>query len=117
MVMRPDLSQFAQRVAASYHLAAMDQPTVRDYIRHRLEVAGADYGIFQNSAVELIHEVTRGVPRLVNQLCDLSMVYAFTMGLQHVHRSTVQQVIEDGVFFGGGLAVQEDAIIFRRSQA
>ena len=41
MVLRPDLTQFAQRVAASFHLTAMDAATVRDYIRHRLKVAGA----------------------------------------------------------------------------
>lgn len=102
LIMRPDLSQFAQRVAASFHLTAMDAATVRDYIAHRLEIAGAGRTIFQAPAAELVHRATGGVPRLVNQLCDLAMVYAYTRNLSVVGRPTVQQVLDDGVFFGGG---------------
>lgn len=101
-VLRPDLTQFAQRVAASFHLPAMDAATVRAYVRHRLQVAGATWEIFSPSATELVHQATRGVPRLVNQLCDLCLVYAYARGHKRVPRSTVQQVLDDGVFFGGG---------------
>lgn len=101
-VRRPDLVQFAQRVAASVHLPAMDATAVRAYIRHRLKVAGADHEIFSVSAANMVHEATGGVPRLVNQLCDLAMVYAFSRNQKRVARLTVQQVLDDGVFFGGG---------------
>lgn len=113
MVRRPDLTQFAQRVAASFHLTAMDAQTVRSYISHRLQVAGAETEIFSPSAKTLIHDATRGVPRLVNQLCDLSMVYAFTKEQQKVSRLTVQQVLDDGVFFGGGLPRRSTTLMFR----
>ena len=102
MVLRPDMSQFAQRVAANYHLTAMDKAMVRQYITHRLGVAGAMSEIFSDDAAGLVHEVTRGVPRLVNQLCDLAMVYAFTNETQQIDRALVQQVLNDGVFFGAG---------------
>ena len=102
MVLRPDMSQFAQRVAANYHLTAMDKGMVRQYITHRLSVAGATSEIFSDEAAALVHEVTRGVPRLVNQLCDLAMVYAFTNETQQIDRTLVQQVLNDGVFFGAG---------------
>ena len=105
MVQRRDLTQFAQRVAASVHLPAMDMPTVRAYIRHRLAVAGATENLFSPSACDMVHDATGGVPRLINQLCDLSMVYAYTKGVRRVLRLTVQQVLEDGVFFGGGVGV------------
>lgn len=101
VIRRPDLTQFAQRVSSAFHLPAMDLPTVRSYIRHRLQVAGATQDIFTPSAADAIHEATGGVPRLVNQLCDLSMVYAFTKNQQRIMRLTVQQVLEDGVFFAG----------------
>ena len=104
MVRRPDMTQFAQRVVANFHLPAMDLSTVREYIGHRLLVAGATGPVFSEAAADLVHEVSRGVPRLVNQLCDLAMVYAFTTDQTHVSRATVQQVLDDGVFFGGGLA-------------
>lgn len=103
LVLRPDLRQFAQRVAASFHLPSMTAPMVKEYINHRLSVAGATRNIFQAPACELIFEATEGVPRLVNQLCDLSLVYTFTRGMQNVTRAIVEQVLDDGVFFGGGL--------------
>jgi general secretion pathway protein A len=106
IVRRADLTQFAQRVSASFHLSAMDPATVRGYIAHRLKVAGADYAIFSRTASDSIQEATKGVPRLVNQLCDLSLVYAFTKGQKRVSQMTVKQVLKDGVFFAGG--VQRD---------
>lgn len=102
MIRRPDLTQFAQRVAASFHLSAMDVRDVRDYIQHRLVCAGAKDSIFSPLAITTIFEATGGVPRLVNQLCDLALVYAFTKDLQRVQRGTVQQVLDDGVFYAGG---------------
>ncbi len=103
IIAQPDLRQFAQRVASNYHLAAMTETMVADYIVHRLEVAGADRSIFDPAAVHLIHEATGGVPRLVNQLCDLSMVYTFTAELETVSEAIVRQVLNEGVFFGGGI--------------
>ena len=103
IIHRPDLTQFAQRVAASFHLSAMDLRGVRDYIQHRLMLAGAQYKIFSPSAMDAIHDATRGVPRLVNQLCDLALVYTFTKDQHRVQRLTVQQVLDDGVFFAGGI--------------
>lgn len=104
LVMRKEMRQFAQRVAASYHLTAMDLKTVRGYIPHRLKVAGAERRIFTGPAIDLIHKVTRGVPRLVNQLCDLALVYAFTRGKRTVTPLIVQQVLDDGVFFSANAA-------------
>jgi type II secretory pathway predicted ATPase ExeA len=103
LVRRPDMTQFAQRISSNYHLPAMDAATVRGYIDHRLKVVGARQNIFSNDATLLIHEATRGVPRLVNQLCDLAMLYAFTADRKRIHRALVQQVLTDGVFFAGGL--------------
>jgi type II secretory pathway predicted ATPase ExeA len=102
MVRRVDLTQFAQRVSASLHIPAMDARNVAAYIAHRLHVAGASRRIFKDSACLLVHKATGGVPRLVNQLCDLAMVYAFTNNRKLITEAIVQQVLDDGVFFGGG---------------
>ncbi|SLN46931.1 hypothetical protein PEL8287_02436 [Roseovarius litorisediminis] len=102
MIRQPGLRQFAQRVAANFHLGAMDSTTVYDYIGHRLRAAGAAKNLFHRSASDLIFEKTNGVPRLVNQLCDLAMVYTFTNNQKIVTYRTVQQVLDDGAFFGAG---------------
>ena len=99
IVRRPDMRQFAQRVAANFHLSAMDGPTVRAYVGHRLRVAGLERNVFSRAATDLIYSVTGGIPRLVNQLCDLSMVYTFTKNQKIIMSQTVQRVLDDGAFF------------------
>ncbi len=116
VVMRPDLRQFAQRVAASFHLPEMGGDGVAAYIAHRLHVAGRDAPIFDAEAIAAIYEATRGIPRLINQLCDLALVYAFTMDRQDVDRVIIKQVLQDGVFFGGG-QISETPAFQRRPQS
>ena len=99
LIRRSDLTQFAQRVSAAFHLGPMDAAMVRGYVRHRLTVAGAQSPIFSAATCDMIHDHTGGVPRLVNQLCDLAMVYAFGKGARRVTCATVHQVLDDGVFF------------------
>lgn len=99
MAQRPELSQFAQRIAANFHIPAMSAEDVAHYIKHRLQTAGCTQEVFGKAAIELIAQSTGGVPRLVNQLCDISLVYAFTQGYERIPRMTVQQVLDDGLFF------------------
>jgi type II secretory pathway predicted ATPase ExeA len=98
IIERADMRQFAQRVAASFHLPAMDLATMTDYVRHRLKVAGASDRIFDKDAIEAIHHLTAGVPRLVNRLCDLALVYACAKEKKSVTRATIQQILDDGAF-------------------
>lgn len=105
VVMRPDLSQFAQRVSAHFHLGPMDAETVQGYIKHRLLKAGGKDDIFEPAACDMVHEHSGGIPRVVNQLSDLCMVYAFANGDSKVMTETVKQVLDDGVFFAGSLRV------------
>jgi type II secretory pathway predicted ATPase ExeA len=99
-VRRPDMEQFTQRVAASFHLPAMAPDIQAQYIGHRLGVAGADRAIFDPAALAGIHAATGGVPRLTNQICDLAMLYAYSADKPVVDAACVQHVIDDGVLPG-----------------
>lgn len=99
IVRQPDMVQFAQRISSNFHLNTMSEPTVRSYILHRMRVAGATAEIFTRSAIKLIAQATGGVPRLVNQISDLALVYAYSEGKKQVTAMTVRRLIEDGVFF------------------
>lgn len=101
MIRQPELRQFLQRVGASYHLVGMNEETVAGYIEHRLKVAGGSGAEIDSSTYSTIHEATGGIPRLVNQLCDLALVYAFSADQNHVSNDTIRAVIDDGVFLGG----------------
>ncbi len=92
----PRLAQLAQRIAVSYHLSPLERSDTRDYILYRLKMAGReDDGLFTPEATDLIHEKSKGVPRSINILCDMALVYAFGDEVQVVDRSLVEQVITD----------------------
>ena len=98
LVLRPELRQFAQRVTATYHIGALDRPGVGGYIQHRLTHVGGSGNEFTGEALDLISEHTRGIPRLVNKLCDFAMVYAATEERHVVDAAIIEEVLEDGIF-------------------
>ncbi|MEM9781001.1 MAG: AAA family ATPase [Pseudomonadota bacterium] len=90
LLARPELMQFAQRIAADFHLPRLTAEDTTNYVRHRVQVAGGRWDIFPPRTCQLIHEVTGGVPRLVNILCDLALVYGF---------SSERQVIDEDLLW------------------
>lgn len=95
-LVRPDLRQFAQRVSVDFHLRPLDRTETHAYIRHRLKVAGGDVGLFRPDAIEFIYARTKGVPRLVNHLCDFALVYAFAEQRKDIDAELVSQVVLEG---------------------
>lgn len=106
-ISRPELRQFAQRISANYHLPRMERETVADYISHRLKVAGGTGNEFTSQASDKVYQATGGVARLVNQLCDLCMVYASISKDNLILAVTVEQVVADGIFFAGFISEPE----------
>ncbi|WP_424449928.1 ExeA family protein [Primorskyibacter sedentarius] len=97
VISRPELRQFAQRVSVSYHLTPMDQANTGEYIRSRLRSAKGTGEEFSQEAIDLIHEISGGVPRMVNKICDLALVYAATAEEKQVDADTVRELMDDGV--------------------
>src|SRR5580704_5038527 len=94
-LLRPELEQFAQRVSVDFHLRPLDRQETHSYICHRLTVAGGDEGIFLPEALDFAYARTQGVPRLVNQLCDFALVYAFAEGRTIVDADLMSLVVRD----------------------
>lgn len=92
---RPELAQFAQRVAVDFHLEALNMSDTRAYIQHRIKVAGGDPSLFQLDAMAMVHDRSGGIPRLINQLCDLALVYAFAEQQETVDAVLVRTVITE----------------------
>lgn len=89
------LRQLAQRIAIDHHLEALNPEETIGYVRHRLTVAGGGPGIFTPEALDLVHDCTGGVPRLINIVCDTALVYAFSDQRASVGVDTVENVIQD----------------------
>ena len=93
----PALRQFAQRVTATYHLDPMDLATARQYMRHRLTLVGGTGQEISPQAMRLIFETAQGIPRMINKICDLALVYTASAGHKTVSATTIRELLNDGV--------------------
>lgn len=93
LLARPELRQFSQRVSSDFHLVGLSQTETTAYIQHRLESVGAQWRILPPESCQLIHDTTRGVPRLINSLSDLCLVYGYAAEAKVVQRELVQEFL------------------------
>ena len=92
---KPELRQLTQRVSVFYHIGRLSLEETRSYVSHRLEVAGGRPDLFDSDAVELIWAEAKGIPRVINTLCDLSLVYGFSGSFKLIDKSIVEEVLSD----------------------
>lgn len=97
---RPELEQFAQRIAVDYHLAALSLEETHGYIRHRIIVAGGETALFTDDACEAVFNRCRGIPRLINLLCDFALVYAYAEQAAVVTGELIGQVASEREIHG-----------------
>lgn len=91
LLARDELRQLSQRITARYHLEPISREETAAYIRHRLQVCGAGEPIFTDSAIDLVHRFSAGVPRLINVLCDRAMLGAFVEGKRRIEVPIVRK--------------------------
>ena len=91
LINRPQMSQLAQRVTARYHLKPLEKHDIAAYVAHRLRIAGCDRPLFTPGAIRCISRLSRGVPRLINLLCDRALLGALTQQKARVDTATVRQ--------------------------
>jgi general secretion pathway protein A len=89
MLSRPEMAQLSQRVTARYHIGPLSAHEVGAYVQHRLAVAGAGRRLFQEEAVDRLYRMSRGIPRLINVICDRALLGAYAQGKEHVDKATL----------------------------
>lgn len=77
LLRRRELRQLAQRITARYHLLPLQLAESERYINYRLQVAGAQRGLFDGAAIKRVHQASEGIPRRLNLLCDRALLAAF----------------------------------------
>lgn len=95
---RIKLGQFAaldQRIALRYTLSGMDRKETGEYISHHLRLAGRSDTLFSDDAIDLIHQVSRGLPRSVNNLAIQSLIAAYATNKTIVDESTARTAVEE----------------------
>jgi general secretion pathway protein A len=92
----PELVQLTQRIRLRFHLGTLSREDLRSYVRHRLDIAGADgREIFAEDTFPEIFRYTGGVPRLVNTLCDTAMMAAFNEDRDFVTVADIASSVEE----------------------
>lgn len=93
----PSLAQLTQRISVHFHLAPLAREEVGCYLAHRLHVAGYDRPepLFTEEAVACVAEFSRGIPRVINTISDISLTYAFADEAAQVSPEIITRVVAD----------------------
>lgn len=92
---RDDLRQLAQRIMARYHLLPISRDETGAYIHHRLWICGSDGTVFKEQAIDTVHKLSQGIPRLINILCDRAMLGAFVEGKHAIDAGVVRKAARE----------------------
>ena len=92
-----NLEQLNQRITARFHLGALNFKQVKEYVKHRLKVGDSDEDLFSNSNIKCIYKLTGGVPRLVNVLCDRTLLGAYVNRKKKISNEIIQKAARESL--------------------
>jgi general secretion pathway protein A len=95
LLARRNLRQLSQRVTARYHLRPFSEVESQRYVQHRMEVAGQKQPIFTKQAMRAAHRLSRGIPRLLNTICDRALLGAYATGQTRVKEAVVRRAARE----------------------
>jgi general secretion pathway protein A len=106
----PRLEQFKQRIAVYYHMSGLSREQTENYIFHRLKLASSNgIDIFTPKAVDLIHNYSRGIPRVINLVCDSALLSGYIYDTKKITENIVSEVIKERDF--NNLPAEEVSIL------
>ncbi|MEK7448186.1 MAG: AAA family ATPase [Planctomycetota bacterium] len=89
------LKQLEQRLSLKYHLDTLDVEDTKKYIQCRCRTAGVESDIFTEDTFPLIHQGTNGVPRVINNICDLALLVGMSRQASSIDEKIIRAVIKD----------------------
>jgi general secretion pathway protein A len=93
---RPELRQLRQRITVRYHLGSINRQETASYVQHRLLIAGSNgRPSFSRAALWAIHGYARGIPRLINSVCDKTLLCGYVQGRDQLGWRQVRRAIRD----------------------
>jgi len=92
---RKSLRQLVQRIAVDFDLKPLTAREVTEYIGHRLVLSGGSLELFTQDALLAVCRHSKGIPRVVNHICALSLVYAFAEHATRVEEHTVEELVAE----------------------
>jgi general secretion pathway protein A len=87
----PRCIQIAQRIALNYHIAALSMEETRAYILYRLKRSGGSGDIFTADALDRVYNLSRGIPRSINLVCDSALIYGFSEEVRVIDSAVISR--------------------------
>ena len=87
--------QFEQRIAIRYHLTNLSYEEMINYIWFRLKKAGLKRNVFTAEAMEKIYEYSDGIPRKINNICDMGLLVGWSLAAEHVDSKIISTLIDE----------------------
>jgi len=92
---QPNLRQLKQRIAVRCRIEPLGRHELADYIAARLSVAGGRSDLFAPATLDPIWEFARGIPRLINTVCDNALLVGYALGRQTIDEEVIGEVVHD----------------------
>lgn len=86
-----------QRMELVWKLYPLNNLQTREYIQHRMAIAGSQTEVFDKDAADLIYSATQGLPRLINNVCDVALMMGYSAGVNGIGPEIVKQAVRDGL--------------------
>lgn len=89
------IKQLSQRIPVRCNLERFDEEDTKNYILHRLNAAGCAAAVFEEEAYRVIYERSGGIPRRINNICDMSLLAGFSLNAGLIGMDIISDVIKD----------------------
>lgn len=106
LLILPSIKQLNERITVRYHIKPLSKNHVRNYIEHRLRVAGGSNGNlkFVHGTYKAIYACSRGIPRRINSVCDRALLIAYSKGSSSIDKKTIKDAVSD---IGGNYIISD----------
>lgn len=92
---RENMRQLAQRITARFHLNPLSRSDLKSYISHRLAVAGSNVQLFDDTAIKRLFQLSKGIPRIINIICDRALLGAYVETKNRVDLQTLNNAAKE----------------------
>ena len=95
-ILRKDINRaIRQRISLNYYLKPLSKNDAREYIRHRLNIAGTEKKIFKANTLHAIMSFSQGYPRLINSICDHALLTGYVKGVRQIDANIIRECAEE----------------------
>jgi len=91
----PELAQLSQRIAFDWEILPMNYYETKAYVEKRLAIAGCTYSLFTSRAMKKIFAASKGIPRLINIICDRALLFAFSDEKRQIEHTVIKHVVKE----------------------